>query len=84
MRNLDLKYKRKVGQKQENHVENSAFIRKFFTFDNALTIPGRLGFCGNDLLPSPDYVYWLPNSPCLTAKNTTYFSREAPATWAAV
>jgi hypothetical protein len=36
MRNRDLKYKRKVGQKQENHVENAAFNRKFFTFDNAL------------------------------------------------
>ncbi len=58
MRNRDLKYKRKVGQKPENHVENSAFIRKFFTFDNALrNFPGRPGFCWNDLLPPPDYVY---------------------------
>ena len=38
MRNPDLKYKRKVDQKPENHVENSAFNRKFFTFDSTLVI----------------------------------------------
>ena len=57
MRNPDLKYKRKVDQKQENHVENSAFIRKFFTFDNALVIPEQTQPCWNFLLPPPDYVY---------------------------
>ena len=44
MRNHDLKYKRKVGRKQENHVENLAFTQKFFSFDNTHCFPSRRSF----------------------------------------